>query len=94
MEFSTTKQVAEQPQNNAFIEVLMWFKENAFIWTSFVLAWKALDLTFKFLKDGRDSAIRSIVTDEINKSMAPKLDNLSEKIETLGNAVFELRNKL
>jgi hypothetical protein len=86
--------VAEQPPNNAFIEVLLWFKENAFVWTSFALAWKGLDLAFKFLKDGRDASIRSIVQDEINKSMTPKLDNLSDKIERLGDAVFELKNRL
>lgn len=91
MEHLMSKKVAEQP-NNPFIDILIWFKENAFIWTSFILGWKTLDFTFKFLKDGRDSAIRSIVQEEINKSMAPKLDNLSEKIERLGDAVFELKN--
>lgn len=86
--------MAEHPSNNAFLDILIWFKENAIIWTSFLLAWKGLDLGFKFLKDGRDSAIRGIVQEEIKLSMGPKIDNLSEKIERLGDAVFELRNKV
>lgn len=92
MEYSTIKRVE---QNSAWYwELLKWFESHAVAWTSLILGWKALDLGFKFLKDGRDTAIRSIVQDEINKSMAPKLDNLSDKIEKLGDAVFELRSKL
>lgn len=84
----------EPKETHWYIECLIWLKDNALAWTSFILGWKAIDLTFKWLKDGREAAIRNIVRDEINKSMAGKLDNLSDKVEQLGHAVFELRNKL
>ena len=83
-----------QPETHWYIETLAWLRDNAIAWTSFILGWKALDLTFKWLKDGRDAAIRNVVRDEINKSMGPQLDNLSDKVDKLGNAVFELKNRL
>lgn len=93
MGYSKSNSVAEQP-SSWYIDLLVWIKDNSIVWTSFLLAWKGLDLGFKFLKEGRDAAIRSIVQDEINKSMTPKLDNLTDKIERLGEAVFALKNRL
>jgi len=89
-----TNNIMTSPPNHWYIDLLLWIKDNAVVWTSLILGWKGLDLGFRLIKDGRDNAIRSIVQDEIGRSMAPKLDNLSDKIETLGNAVFELRNRL
>lgn len=77
-----------------YIEILIWCRDNAIVWTSLVLGWKALDLGFKYLKDGREQAIRSIVQDEINKGVSGKLDHLSEKIEMLGDAVLALKTKI
>lgn len=80
--------------NHWYIDLLLWVKDNAIVWTSLILGWRGMDMGFKFLKDGRDNAIRGIVQEEIKLSMGPKLDNLSDKVERLGDAVFELRNKL
>ncbi len=77
-----------------YIDILTWCRDNAIVWTSFLLGWKALDLGFKYLKDGRESQIRQIVQDEINKGVSQKLDNLSDKVEMLGDAIFKLNTKL
>lgn len=81
-------------QTEWYIQILEWVRDNAIVWTSFLIAWKGLDLGFKFLKEGREGAIRHIVQDEINKGVSLKLDNLSEKVESLGNAIFKLNTKL
>lgn len=77
-----------------YIEILVWCRDNAIVWTSLILGWKALDLGFKYLKDGREAAIRQIVQDEINRGVSGKLDHLSEKIEMLGDAVLALKTKI
>lgn len=85
--------MANQP-SNWYIQILEWLKDNTIVWTSFLIAWKGLDLGFKYLKEGREATIRNIVQDEINKGVSLKLDNLSEKVENLGNAIFKLNTKL
>src|SRR6478736_2990565 len=88
-----------------YIDVLVWCRDNAVVWTSFLLGWKGLDLGFKAwnankaredAKEARemDDRIRGFVKDEINRGVAQKLDHLSDKIEMLGDAVLALKTKI
>ena len=77
-----------------YIEILMWCKDNAIVWTSFFLGWRALDLGFKYLNNGRDAAIRHIVQDELSKGLGIEIKQLSSDVKDLGHAIFELKNKI
>lgn len=77
-----------------YIEILLWAKDNAVIWTSFALGWKAIDVGFKYLNNGRDASIRHIVQDELSKGVSIEIKQLSSDIKDLGHAIFELRNKI
>lgn len=88
-----------------YFDILIWLRDNAIAWTAFLLGWKAISEGVKIIKESRDRAerieatkkeafIRQIVQEEINKGVSLKLDNLSEKVEMLGDAIFKLNTKL
>lgn len=99
MEYLKTKM--QQEPLSWWMEILIWVKDNAIIWATVALGWKAIDKGFKYLKEGREAEIRAIVKDEITRNvnhelerLAGTIDKLADKVVNLGDSVFELRNKL
>lgn len=92
MEYLKIK-MQQQPES-WWMGILNWVKDNALIWSTFLLAWKAIDVGFKYLKEGREGEIRAIVKDEISRNVNHELDKLADKVDKLGDAVFELKNRL
>lgn len=51
---------------------------------------KLINSVFKYFSDRRDEQLRAL----IKKETQPQLDELSEKLDHLGNMIFELKNKM
>lgn len=78
-----------QPQVEWWMQVFAWVKDNTIVFASFALAWKGIDKVFKYFSEARDSELRKIVHDEMN----PSINQLSQQIKELGEAVWALKNK-
>lgn len=53
------------------------------------LIWKGIDKVFQYFSEARDAELRKIVHEE----MKPQIDNLSDKIEDLSKAIWNMTNK-
>jgi len=57
--------------------------------TTGAILWKVIDKIAAYWSDKRKSELEGIV----DKKMKPHIDNLSEKIENLSDAIWALKNK-
>ncbi len=91
MEPLTNSNVMAQSHTAWYVEILEWLKDNAIVWTSLILGWKAIDRGFKYLSDGRVSEIRQIVQEEIGKDIVPEIKRLSQSIDGLKESIWEIK---
>lgn len=77
-----------------WMDILNWFKDNALVVGSLALGWKAIDKGFKFLAEGREAQIRSIVSDEISKRVNPEIKELTKGIKDLQHSIWELGKEI
>lgn len=76
------------PPNLSSWEIVLKFVEDITPWAMiFALLWKGIDKVFKYFSDARDAELRRIVHDEMN----PHIENLTDKIEDLGKAIWALK---
>lgn len=71
-----------------------WIKDNMIVFGSFALAWKGISQAFKYLSEGRNAEIRAIIKDEINARVDPQIGKLSNSIDDLKEAIWDLKNKI
>lgn len=57
--------------------------------TAFGICWKFIDKLFDYWSEKRMKQL----DDRIDTKLAPVMNSLSEKIETLSNSIFALRNR-
>lgn len=72
-----------QPPAEWWQTLLSWLKDNVLIFMVFGLLWKGIDKVFKYFSESRDSEIRKIVKDEITP--------LEDKIDALGEAIWDMK---
>lgn len=70
-------------------EILDFIKDVTPYLTTGAILWKIVDKVFAYYSAEREAQLRSIVKDE----MRPEINNLSEKIEQLSEAIWALKNK-
>lgn len=70
-------------------EILDFIKDVTPYLTTGAILWKIVDKIFAYYSAEREAQLRSIVKDE----MRPEINNLSDKIEQLSEAIWALKNK-
>lgn len=71
-----------------------WAMDNTIVFAAFGLSWKGLSLAFKHLSEGRNAEIRAIIKDEINARVDPQIGKLTNSIDDLKEAIWDLKNKI
>lgn len=78
-----------QPPLEWWQAVFIWLKDNTIMFMCFALSWKGIDKAFKYFSDSRDEELRKIVHEE----MRAPIDNLSQKVDALSDAIWGLKTK-
>jgi predicted ribosome quality control (RQC) complex YloA/Tae2 family protein len=90
MEYSKIKMQEPTGGYNWLEHTIQFIKDIAPFGTAFGIAWKFIHELFKYYSDRRMSELKKIVQDE----MKPQIENLTEKIDKLGDAINTIKYKL